>query len=270
MMQKRKKLEELLDVYAKEDIILAFSGGVDSTVLLKAACEKAKKHHRNVYAYTIHTVLHPMEELELTERMAREMGAIHRVVQVDELREAGIQNNPENRCYLCKKCMFTKVKHEAERLGITTILDGTNADDTKEYRPGIAALAELGIKSPLLIAGFSKAEVRALAADYHLEVSNRPAAPCMATRFPYGTTLNSDEMHKVEQMETKIRQLGFYNVRTRIHELLVRIEVDRKDIPCLLEKKEEVIRLAKSLGYDYVTVDLEGFRSGSQDIHVTK
>ena len=92
----------------------------------------------------------------------------------------------------------------------------------------------------------------------------------MATRFPYGTTLNSDEMHKVEQMETKIRQLGFYNVRTRIHELLVRIEVDRKDIPCLLEKKEEVIRLAKSLGYDYVTVDLEGFRSGSQDVHVTK
>ena len=134
MMQKRKKLEELLNVYAKEDIILAFSGGVDSTVLLKAACEKAKKHHRNVYAYTIHTVLHPMEELELTERMAREMGAIHRVVQVDELREAGIEDNPENRCYLCKKCMFTKVKHEAERLGITTILDGTNEDDTKEYR----------------------------------------------------------------------------------------------------------------------------------------
>ena len=267
---KEVKLVENLDSLTKNDIAIAFSGGVDSSLLLKIACEKAAENQTKVYAYTIHTMLHPMEELELTRKLANEMGAIHKVIQVDELTDAGIEMNPVNRCYLCKKCMFTKLIEEASNIGVETVIDGTNLDDTKVYRPGIQALKELGVISPLLLAEFSKSEVRALAAKYGIEVSERPSNPCMATRFPYGTRLVKEELDKVEKIEQFVRQMGFYNVRARIHDKLVRIEVDEKDIVLLLEKKARIISLIKELGYDYISVDLEGFRSGSQDLHVDK
>lgn len=268
LTEKKKALEELFEQYTKKNIVIAFSGGVDSSLLLKVACEKAKQHHTTVYAYTIHTMLHPMEELELTERLAEEMGAVHRVLRVNELKEAGIEDNPVNRCYLCKKCMFTKLVKEAEQLQITTIIDGTNLDDTKVYRPGIAALKELGIISPLLLAEFTKPDVRALAKEYGISVSDRPSTPCMATRFPYHTRLTEEGMEQVQKMERMLKGFGFYNVRARVHDALVRIEVDAEDIEKLLEVRTEIISQIKSLGFDYVTVDLEGFRSGSQDLHL--
>ena len=270
LSNKRRQLEELLDSYTKKDIAIAFSGGVDSSLLLKIACEKAKGNHTKVYAYTIHTMLHPMEELTLTEKLAREMGAVHKVIQVDELGEAGIQNNPVNRCYLCKKCMFTKLMVEAKALGISIVIDGTNLDDTKVYRPGIQALQELGVISPLLLTEFTKKEVRGLASVYEIAVSDRPSTPCMATRFPYGTRLVKERLDQVEQIETHIRTLGFYNVRARVHDALVRIEVDENDLEKLLEHRKGIIAFVKGQGFDYVSLDLEGFRSGSQDLHVEK
>lgn len=270
LTDKQKQLEILMDSYTKADIAIAFSGGVDSSLLLKLACEKAKENHSKAYAYTIHTMLHPMEELTLTEGLAREMGAVHRVIRVDELEEAGIQDNPVNRCYLCKKCMFTKLMKEAEAVGITTVMDGTNLDDTKAYRPGIQALQELGVASPLLQAGCTKEEVRALAAMYGISVSDRPSTPCMATRFPYGTRLTQGKLNQVERLETQIKALGFYNVRARIHGALVRIEVDERDLEKIMAYRQNIISFVKELGFDYVSLDLEGFRSGSQDLHVGK
>lgn len=264
------RLKELMENDTKQDIAIAFSGGVDSSLLLRVACEYAKKNHTEVYAYTIHTMLHPMGELELTKRLAKEEGAIHKVIQVNELTEADITYNPENRCYLCKKCMFQKLKKDAEENGITTILEGTNLDDTKVYRPGIAAIKELGIKSPLLLAEFTKEEVRKLAGQYGISAAQKPSAPCMATRFPYGTRLDSEELKRADMLEERIRALGFYNVRARIYGTLVRIEVDGEDLNKLLTMRDEIITMTKHLGYDYVTVDLEGFRSGSQDIHIRK
>ena len=266
--EKRVMLDDLLENDTKCDCAVAFSGGVDSSLLLKLVCEKAKKNHTRVYAFTIHTALHPKAELELTERLAHEMGAEHVVIFVNELEEAGIENNPKNRCYLCKKCMFEKVISEAEKRNAVVVLEGTNADDTKEYRPGLTALKELGIQSPLMEAGMTKAEVRILAAEYGVSVADRPSSPCMATRFPYNTKLTLPELQNVERMEAAIHGLGFYNVRTRIHGNLVRIEVDAEHILKAVELKEELVQIGKENGYDYVTVDLEGFRSGSQDLHV--
>ncbi len=266
--EKKQVLYDLLLQYTDEDCIVAFSGGVDSTLLLKAACEQASKNQTKVYAFTIHTALHPMKELELTKKLAAEIGAEHRVLYVDELKEAGIENNPIDRCYLCKKYMFGRLLQEAKNLGIMNILEGTNLDDTKAYRPGIRALKELSIISPLMMAELSKTEVRALAAELNIAVHDKPAAPCMATRFPYNTKLDYGKMQKAEQIEDFIKELGFYNVRARIHDMLVRIEVDKEDIEKLLSDKDKVIFLTKQLGFDYCSIDLEGFRSGSQDIRI--
>ncbi len=265
---KVKKLQELMAEYTKNDLAIAFSGGVDSTLLLKLACEAALKNNTKVYAYTIHTMLHPMEELEITEKLAGEYGAIYRAIQVDELKESGIENNPVNRCYLCKKYMFTSLQKDTIQNHIPILIEGTNLDDTKAYRPGIQALKELDIKSPLLMAEFTKSDIRELALELGIEVANKPSAPCLATRFPYNTMLCQDELDKVEAMEGKLKEMGFYNLRCRIHGKLVRIEVDEQDIIKLVKLKEEVISYVKQTGYDYITVDLEGFRSGSQDLHI--
>ncbi len=268
--EKKNKLKELLHQYTKEDCIVAFSGGVDSTLLLKAACEQAARNHTKVYAFTIHTALHPMKEIELTKKLAAEIGAEHRILYVDELKEAGIENNPTNRCYLCKRYMFQKLRQEAEILGISKILEGTNLDDTLVYRPGIKALQELAIISPLMEACFTKNNVRMLAAEYSIPVHNKPAAPCMATRFPYDTPLDYEIMERAELAEEHIRELGFYNVRARVHGLLIRIEVDREDIEKLLQYREDLIGFIKALDFEYVSIDLEGFRSGSQDSRLPK
>ena len=162
--------------------------------------------------------------------------------------------------------MFTKVKELAHSLGISTILEGTNADDLKQYRPGIKAIQELGLHSPLLEANMTKKEIRELASTYDLKAANKPSSPCLATRFPYNTLLNYEEMRKLEKIEDYLHILGFYNVRARIHNDLVRLEIDQDAFMKCMDKCQEIVLFIKELGYDYVTLDLEGFRSGSQDI----
>ena len=267
--EKRKKLLETIREATKEDVMLAFSGGVDSSLLLKAACEAAKEQGTKVYAVTIHTALHPAAEAEEARKEAEKMGAVHRIIQVDELSGAGIEDNPTERCYRCKRYMFGAVKELALELGIRRVMEGTNAEDQKQYRPGIRAIQELGFASPLLENGFTKTEVRRLAAEYGISASDKPSTPCLATRFPYGTRLDYREMRKVEAIEDALRGMGFYNVRARIHGDLVRIEVDAKDIGSLAERREEVVSLVKEQCYLYVSLDLEGFRSGSQDVRLT-
>lgn len=286
----RKKLEQL----ASGHIALAFSGGVDSSLLLFMCCEAAKKTGKKVHAVTIHTRLHPVKDLETAARVAAEAGARvttatgpaavaeagaaagaasvveHHVLYLDELEEAGIRFNPVDRCYLCKKCLFQKLIGKAEALGARTVLDGTNADDLKVYRPGIRALHELGVISPLAELGITKAEVRQLAAEYGLSVSGRPSTPCMATRFPYGTELDYDRIRLVDEGETWLRDQGFYNVRLRVHGRVARIEVDPESMPALIAMREKVLQKMAGCGFDYVTLDLSGFRSGSMDLHLDR
>lgn len=263
LMNKYRLLCEQLDVYTKKNTAVAFSGGVDSSLLLLLTVNAAKKNGTDVYAYTIATTLHPAGETRLAVKLAEEMGAVPRMIHVDELKEAGIENNPPDRCYLCKKCMFTKLKKDA---GKFMILEGTNEDDMHVYRPGIKALKELGIVSPLADCHLTKNEIRQLAKDFGLETANKPSSPCMATRFPYHTRLTKTRLEQVERMEEYIRSLGFYNVRCRVNGRLVRIEVDKPDIKRLIEHGDDITDYIKNMGYIYITVDLEGFRSGSMDI----
>lgn len=263
--EKRQKLTEMMDRLAGQDIMVAFSGGVDSSLLLKAACDSAGRTGKKVYAVTIQTALHPMEDMEVAGRVAKEMGAVHVILSIDELADAGIEDNPVDRCYRCKKLLFQQMKQKAQELGVPVILEGTNADDLTVYRPGIRAIRELGITSPLALLGITKAEVRQLAGEYGISVSNRPSAPCLATRFPYGTRLCMDKMKQVDQGETYLRSLGLYNVRIRVHGEVARIEVDDKDMPVVLSHRKELVSRLEALGFLYVTLDLKGFRSGSMD-----
>ncbi len=235
---------------------------------MKMACGAAQKNGKKVYAATIHTRLHPLKEIEETKDICREIGAEHIILKVDELKEAGIMDNPVNRCYLCKKQIFLKIKEKASELGAGTILEGTNEDDLHVYRPGIKALRELGIVSPLAEAGLCKKEVRTLAAEYGLKTSSKPSAPCLATRFPYGTALDYEKLARVEKGEDYLKALGFQNVRLRIHDDTARIEVDEDAFERLMEHRKEIIARLKELGYVYITLDLEGFRSGSMDVKI--
>lgn len=270
MRDKKEKLRQWMTEHTRSDVAVAFSGGVDSSLLLWIACEAAKEQGTRVYAFTIQTALHPVEEADIAKHMAEEMGAIHRSIFIDVFREAGIENNPVNRCYLCKKCMFTKLIAEASKLGIGCVIDGSNADDSKVYRPGMQALLELKVHSPLLSLGVTKAEVRQMAAEYGMAVSEKPSTPCLATRFPYDTPLAEEEMKKVDRLEGRLREMGFCNVRCRVHGSLLRIEVDEEALCKLLTSRKDLLEEAKKLGYTYVTMDLQGFLSGSQDKAIAK
>lgn len=263
--EKCSYLQKLMEKYTQENVVVAFSGGVDSSLLLKTACINAVKNGTKVFAVTMHTTLHTMNEIESSKETAGEVGTEHLIISVDELKEAGIENNPVERCYLCKKYLFQKMKDKAESLGVKIILDGTNEDDLHMFRPGLKALKELEIKSPLVESDFSKTDVRKLAEEYGLSVSKKPSTPCLATRFPYGSRLSYEEMKKVEKGEDFLKNLGLYNVRLRIHNDIARIEVDKEDIVKIVVYKEAIISYLKELGYRYITLDLEGFRSGSMD-----
>ncbi|MFV0465899.1 MAG: ATP-dependent sacrificial sulfur transferase LarE [Lachnospiraceae bacterium] len=267
-MTKREHLLELMTEYTRQDIAVAFSGGVDSSLILKIACDAAAKWGTTVYAVTIHTRLHPVGDIEIAQKVAQEMGAVHMVLHVDELNEADIMDNPVDRCYRCKKTLFTKALSKAAELGVKIVVEGTNEDDLHVYRPGIKALSELGVKSPLALCHMTKQEIRELAAEYGISVANRPANPCLATRFPYQTRLSYEVMEQVDEAETMIRKLGFYNVRIRVHEQIARIEIDQKDFQEFLKKSQSIVTILKEKGFLYVTLDLEGFRSGSMDIPI--
>lgn len=263
---KVQKLKQQIGVYTKEDVTVAFSGGVDSSLILRLALECAGESGRKVYAMFLNTMLHPAREAKDAEMAARKMGAEFLTIEADELGEAGILDNPKDRCYRCKKYLFEQMKTKSEELGAAYVLEGTNEDDLHVYRPGIRAIREMGIKSPLADAGFTKEEVRRMAEELGLPASGKPSVPCLATRFPYGDRLTYEKMQKVEAGEKYLREQGFYNVRLRVHGETARIEVDIGAMETLLKGRKELVRKMKELGYAYVTLDLEGFRSGSMDI----
>lgn len=269
MTYEKKKNDLLMKMagYTQNDTVVAFSGGADSSLLLKIACDCAKKNDTKVYAVLIRSVLQPQRDYAIAKGVAAQVGAQFEVLDIDELSVPGISNNSLERCYICKKHLFSAVIEFAHKHHALNVLEGTNADDLLVYRPGIRAIRELGVFSPLADCGFTKAQVRQMASEYGVSVANRPSSPCMATRFPYGTMLSAKELRRCEQGEAILREAGFYNVRLRVHDKLARIEIDRESFGHLLELSEIMIEKIKALGYDYVTLDLEGFRSGSMDLH---
>lgn len=253
---------------AGKDLVVAFSGGVDSSLLLILCCMAAREKGTKVTAVTAHTDLHPHGDIDIARRVAEGTGARFEVIELDVLDEAGIRMNPVDRCYRCKHFLFGKLLERAEQLGASYVIEGTNSDDLNVYRPGIKALNELGILSPLAKVGFSKADVRRLAEEMGASVAKRASTPCMATRFLYNTRLDTELMGRLGDTEAWLRGLGFYNVRLRVHGAIARLEIDEKDMERLLACRKDVVERLKAIGLDYITLDLEGYRSGSMDIHI--
>lgn len=265
-----ENLKKCMDQYCKEPVCLAFSGGVDSSLLLKMACDSAKKQGTFVYAVTFDTRLHPACDTENARKVADELRAFHDVLKIDELELPEIQDNPVDRCYICKKHLFLTLREYAEEKGVSLILDGTNEDDLHVYRPGLKALEELGIKSPLAECGITKDEVKALAAEYGISAAARPSTPCMATRLPYGAKLDYDLLGRIEKGEACLKGILSGNIRLRVHGDIARIELDPEEMVKALENRETIVGMLKKLGFTYIAMDLAGFCSGSMDVYVKK
>lgn len=266
---KQLALEEKISELVDDGICIAFSGGVDSSLILKLATNIGKLKNIKIYTVTFETKLHPVSDVIISKKVAKEMGAIHEIIQVNEFEDKEILNNPVDRCYRCKKLLFQTLMKFAKENNLKHILDGTNADDLKVYRPGIQALNELGVISPLAQLDITKDEVRQMAKNLGISVASRPSAPCMATRLPYGTMLDPKVLENIDKSEEYIKDLGFDVVRVRVHGDIVRIEVPKNQLSDFLQKSDNIIEFLQGLGFIYITLDLEGFRSGSMDVHIS-
>jgi uncharacterized protein len=265
LAEKLARLTALLQGYGS--VLVAFSGGVDSALLLKVAVDTLGER---VAAYTEASPLQQAWELAEARELAQQLGVRHIVIESDALANPEFAANPANRCYLCKKVIYLGAIRVAAEFGLAVIADGSNLDDLQDYRPGRQALEELGIKSPLLEAGLSKDEIRAASRDLGLSTWNRQQLACLASRFPYGTTITNGRLRQVEACETFLRSEGFTTFRVRYHDDTARIEVSSSDIARLAATplRERVVAHFKTTGFRYVAVDLEGFRSGSMNSEV--
>ncbi|WP_069650832.1 ATP-dependent sacrificial sulfur transferase LarE [Caloranaerobacter ferrireducens] len=260
MINNEKYLKLINYLKELERVVLAFSGGVDSTFLLKAAKEALGD---NVKAVTILSPYIPKWEVEEAKQLVSELGVNYEIVEVPIIEE--IRNNPENRCYLCKKAVFSIIKSIAEKEGYNHVIDGTNFDDTKDYRPGLKALEELNIKSPLLECKLTKEEIRELSKELGLKTWDKPPYACLLTRIPYGNELNVEDFQKIENAEKYLMDIGIRAVRVRCHKDLARIEVGKNERSKLFNEEilDEISKEFKKIGFKYVTLDLEGYRTGS-------
>jgi pyridinium-3,5-biscarboxylic acid mononucleotide sulfurtransferase len=261
LRKKADKLEEI--IRSRPRALVAFSGGVDSTLLLRISRDVLGPE--NVVAVTGVSPTYTPEELATARRAARALGVEHVLIETAELGCAAFAANPPDRCYHCKGELFDKILDLARRRTIDAVYDATNTDDLDDYRPGRRATEERGVASPLVLAGFSKKDVRALSRKLGLASWDKPANPCLASRIPYGTPITTETLDRVRTGETYIRGLGFPVVRLRHHDRLARIEIPAADFARLM-KPATARRIAarlRSLGYLWIALDIEGFRTGS-------
>ena len=248
-------------------IAVAFSSGVDSTFLLKVSHEELGER---VIAVTARSHSFPKREQDEAAAFCAREGIRQVVVDSEELAIPGFCQNPTNRCYLCKKELFTKILEIARSEGLSAVAEGSNMDDLGDYRPGLQAIRELGIMSPLREAELTKAEIRELSLRMGLPTWNKPSFACLASRFPYGEEITVERLARVEQAEQYLLDLGFEQVRVRSHGDLARIEVCAADIPKAVEQREKIHAALKGFGFAYVALDLLGYRTGSMNEVLTK
>lgn len=248
-------------------VLVAFSGGVDSTLVLRTAVEALGERALGV---TATSVIHPRFEIEEAKCLASEVGARHRVIEVDPLALAGVAHNPPDRCYHCKHAVFSRLLEIAREEGLALVADGSNVDDAGDFRPGLRALKELGICSPLREAGLGKAEIREISRELGLPTWDKPAYACLATRIPYGEELTPERLRRIDAAEDVLRGLDLKQVRVRDHGEIARIEIVPDNFGLALEPQNRARILAqlRKLGYAFVALDLEGYRMGSMNVGV--
>lgn len=263
-----ERLKQYLRRLAPEGIALAFSGGVDSSLLLKVLSELRQEKYFQTVALTMHTVLQSAEEVNEAEDLAEKCGIEQQILSFNPFALEAVSHNRADRCYHCKKAIFEQFLRCAAEQGLKYVIDGTNADDLQVYRPGRKALNELGILSPLAELGIGKAEIRRMSAELGLKTALKPAVPCLATRFEYDTAIDEAKIRRVEAGEKLLKNLlpNTVNLRLRVHGILARVEVEPACFSAVISKFAEISKELKALGFGYVTLDLEGFRSGSWDI----
>jgi uncharacterized protein len=244
-------------------VVVAFSGGVDSALLLKVAVDCLGTD--NVLAVTVSSPVHPDWERRDAEHLARSIGVPHLIVESDELQQDDFVANPPDRCYVCKFGRFKELVAIACQRGFAHVLDGGNVDDLGDHRPGLRAVEEHGVRSPLKEAGFTKADIRVLSRALGLPTWDHPSQACLASRFPYGERITREGLAQVDRAETFLRELGLRQVRVRHHGSLARIEVEPGDFALVMSRRPDVVAYLKTLGIAYVTLDLAGFRSGSMN-----
>lgn len=244
---------------------VAFSGGVDSTFLLKVAHDILKD---NAVAITATSEFFPARETQETVDFCRAENIKQIFIHENILNVENIKDNPKNRCYICKKNLFSKIKNLAAENNFPFVLEGSNLDDTADFRPGFKAIQELNILSPLLRAGLYKSEIRQLSQKLNLPTWDKPSFACLASRFVYGETITPEKLKMVEQAEEFLRAKGFYQFRVRLHGNLARIEILPVDFQKILILREEIFSAFKNFGFDYVSLDLQGYRSGSMNLNL--
>jgi len=266
------KLQGLKDSIASlRSVLVAYSGGVDSTLLLKIAHEVLKER---VVAVTVSSPLYPARETQQAKKLAARLGVRHIIIEHDPLANSAVVENSPKRCYWCKKELFQLLAELARQQGCACVVDGTNYDDLQDFRPGAQAARECGVRSPLQEAGLTKKEIRALSRTFDLSTWDKPSLACLASRFPYGIRITREALERVAAAEEILLDCGFRQLRVRHHGETARIEVPQAAMALLIDEevRARIISGLKKLGYTYVTLDLEGYRSGSMnevlpDIH---
>ena len=259
------KFQKLKDsIKDLKSVAIAYSGGVDSTFLLKVAADVLGN---NVIAITAKSSTYPEREFKEAVKYIEGIGAKHIVIISEELEIEGFAKNPVNRCYFCKKELFSKIRKVADDNNINAVLDGSNADDVSDFRPGTKAAMELNVISPLKDAGFTKNDIRALSKKLGVPTWNKPAFACLSSRFPYGNEITVEKLSMVERAEQFLMDLGFRQIRVRHHEDIARVEVNAEERTKFFDIKimDKVANELKSIGFKYVTLDLLGYRTGSMN-----